>query len=138
MTFRKKGAALAEFASASTTTEWSIPTKADWDTMSIDSANTLVQKLMAAYQEGAGIVNQRVYNAARESGVFRCLICGKKKPITVGEGSNARPGYVWRDDRPDPQSGIYTMRAICSQDCHFRGSNSGKLTNAGTPANVHK
>ena len=130
---------LTEFAEESVLEkDWIIPDHKDWQEMTLDSAHALVQQLMAAYKEGAGVINQRIYDTARESGTYKCMVCGKKRPLTVGEGNNARPGWVWRDDRPDPQSGIYTMRAICSQECHFRGTNSGKMTNAGVPGNVHK
>lgn len=111
-----------------------VPTRQDWETMSLDDAHALVQKLIAAYQEGANIFNQRSSNAARESGMYRCMVCNKKKPQTVDN----HPNYVWREDRPDPITRIYESKYICSSECYFRGANSGALTNAKVPGNVHK
>lgn len=109
---------------------WRIPSHEGWEEMSLDSANDLVQRLIVCYQEGAKVISQRVYNEQRESGSYKCMVCGKKKPMAVDN----RPNYVWRDDRQDPISKLWTPRIICTQECYFRGSNSGKLTNRGVPA----
>jgi hypothetical protein len=126
---------LSEFAKKSSLGEqWPLPSAEEWKDMSLDEVNTLVQRMCASYQEGAAILNQRVYDESRESGHYKCIICGKKKPQVVQN----HPNYVWKDDRQDPVTRIYTSRYICSSECYFRGSNSGKLTNRGERGDVHK
>lgn len=125
--------AIAEFAKKDGE-GWTLPTRTEWMSMSVDEAHALVQKLQAAYKEGAETINQRIYDEQRSTNTYRCMVCGKKKSQTVDN----HPNYVWRDDRKDPNTGLYTSRFICSQECHFRGSNRGNLTQAGVPASVHK
>lgn len=126
--------ALAKFAQELTEKDWPLPTREEWNEMSLDDAHQLIQRLRASYEEGAGIVNQRIYTATRTDNKYTCMVCGKKKPMSIDE----RPNYVWRDDRQDPITKLYKSRIICSSECWHRGSNSGRLTNAGTPGDVRK
>jgi len=106
---------------------WPVPGRQEWNAMSLDLAHALIQKYQAAYREGADIFNQRVYEAQREGGHYTCMVCRKKKAIVIDN----HPNYVWKDDRQDPQTRIYSTRYICSQECYFRGSQTGRLTTAG-------
>lgn len=125
---------LKKFAEETAKGKWRTPTRDEWNTMSLDDAHALIQKLRACYEEGAGILNQRIYDAARKENKYTCMVCGKKKPMAIDD----HPNYVWRDDRQDPQTKLYTSRIICSSECYFRGANSGKMTNRGVPADERK
>lgn len=114
--------------------DWPLPSREEWNDMSLDDCHALIQRIQASYQEGATILNQRVYTAQRESGTFVCLVCRKKKPQAIDN----HPNYVWRRDDRHPQTGVLTSNFICSSECFHRGSNSGKLTNAKVAADVHK
>lgn len=113
---------------------WPLPAREDWESMPVEVAHALIQKVQASYQEGATILNQRVYDEARQSGKYKCMVCQKVKPIVLDN----HPNFVWEDHRKDPMTGVLVSRRICSSECYFRGSNQGKLTNAGTPGNVFK
>jgi hypothetical protein len=126
-------ATLAEFADT-VSTPWPLPTLEEWDAMSLDDTHALIQRLQASYKEGATSLNQRVYAAQAKDNSYICIVCRKKKPISVDN----HPNYIWRDDRKDPNTGVYTTRYICSSECHFRGANSGTLTNAKVAGNIHK
>lgn len=125
--------ALKEFAQKGAA-RWMSPTRDEWNVMDLDEAHSLLQQLQAAYKQGAEIMNQRIYDEQRKTNTYVCMVCRKKKPQSIDN----HPNYVWRDDRKDPNTGLYTSRFICSQECHFRGSNRGDLTQAGVPAGVHK
>jgi hypothetical protein len=107
---------------------WFLPTHAEWQEMELETVHALVQKIQACYQEGAAVLNQRKSDQSRAEGTYVCVVCRKKKPQVIDN----HPNYVWRDDRPDPQTRIYVTRMICSQECFFRGSNAGSLTSAGS------
>src|ERR1700674_2184202 len=124
---------LAQFASK-VKDPWPLPLRQDWEEMSLDDAHVLIQKLHASYTEGAGIFNQRTSNQARADGFYKCMVCGKRKADTIDN----HPNYVWREDRKDQQTGIYTTQKICTTQCYFRGANSGQMTKAGMASNVHK
>lgn len=119
---------LAEFAEA-VAKDWPLPSRSEWEAMSLDDCHHLIQRIQAAYQEGASILNQRVYAKQREEGTYICMVCRQKKPISIDN----HPNYAWRDDRQDPQTRLYTTKYICSSNCYFRGSNSGQLTEAKKP-----
>ena len=114
--------------------EWILPTREEWQTMPAEECHQLIQRLRACYEEGAQVLNQRNYDEARESGNYVCMVCRKKKAMTIDN----HPNYVWKDDRQDPITKVYTSRIICSSECYFRGANSGKMTNAGIAADVKK
>lgn len=104
--------------------KWAMPTTQDWEAMSVEEAHQLIQKYLACYQEGARIVNQKNYDRTRNQS-YVCIACGQKKSMTT---PNGQPNYVWRDDRKDPQTGLYVSRFICTQMCWMRGQSEGKLT----------
>lgn len=114
--------------------QFRLPDHALWEAMSLDDCHALIQKLRACYEEGATVLNQRVYDAQRKENKYRCMVCGRLKPMSIQD----RPNYVWRDDRQDPLTHVWTPRIICSSECYHRGSNSGRLTNRGVPATLNE
>lgn len=128
-----KSSEVEKFAKAAAPS-WPLPTREEWQAMSLDDAHALIQQLHASYREGADIVNQKVYDAARESNVYVCMVCRKKKPVSVDN----HPNYVWKRDDRDPVTGLYTSTYICSSECFHRGSNDGRLTNAKVRGDVLK
>jgi len=114
--------------------DWPLPTREEWNDMSLDDVHALIQRIQESYQEGAKILNQRVYDHQREEGKYTCMVCKKKKPMVIDN----HPNYVWRRDDQHPQTRVLTSSFICSSDCFHRGSNSGRLTNAKVAGDVHK
>lgn len=127
-------ASFSTAASASVADRWPLPNREDWGGLSLDDAHLLIQRLMASYQEGAAILNQRIYDNSRVNNTYKCLVCGETKPQTVDN----HPNYVWRDDRRDPRSGLYNTKFICSSRCYHGASNSGALTERKVASTVEK
>jgi len=107
-----------------------LPQRSDWDSLPLDSARSLVAAVQESYLEGSRIINQRHYDAERQSNTYVCIVCRKRKPMTLASNPN-QPNWVHRQDVQDPQTKLWTARIVCSSECFFRASNTGQFTRAG-------
>jgi hypothetical protein len=99
---------------ASTFTVWSDD---DWRAAPFDQAMQRLRDLTADRERGSNLVTQR--RADEHIGnVYHCIVCRKLVP----DGR-----WIWKNDRRDPLTNMYTSDVLCSQICHERFSNNVKF-----------
>jgi hypothetical protein len=98
---------------ASTFTRWS---DEEWLTAPLGVALQRLNDLGYDRERGAVLVTQR-QNAEHITPSYRCLVC--KKPVQDGR-------WIWKNDRRDQVTGMFTSDVLCSQICHERFSNNVK------------
>jgi hypothetical protein len=96
---------------ASTFTTW---TDDEWRSCPFETAMQRLRDLTADRERGAVLVTQR-QSEEHIGNVYHCIVC--KKPVQDGR-------WIWKNDRRDPITNLYTSDVLCSQLCHERFSNN--------------
>jgi len=94
----------------STFTKW---TDDEWRACTLAVALQRLGDLTSDRERGAVLVSQR-QNEEHLANVYHCIVCRK----AVQDGR-----WIWKNDRRDPLTGLFTSDVLCSQDCHERFSN---------------
>jgi hypothetical protein len=68
-------------------------------------------------ERGASLVQQK-RDSERIPATYNCIVC--KKPVQDGR-------WIWKNDRRDEVTQLYTSDVLCSQICHERFSNNAKF-----------
>ena len=98
----------------STFAKWS---DTEWLSSPYDQA---LQRLTDLYQDrerGAVLVTQR-QASERIAPTYKCLVC--HKPVQDGR-------WIWKNDRRDHITGMFTSDVMCSQKCYERFANNQKF-----------
>lgn len=93
----------------------------EWLTSEYEVALQRLKDLHEDRERGAVLVDQR-QNEEKVIRGFPCLVCKK-----VCKDGPVGVGWIWKNDRRDPLTGMWTSDVLCSQACHERFSNNAKF-----------
>jgi hypothetical protein len=89
----------------------------EWLSAPFETALQRLTDLTHDRERGASIVQQN-RDRERTPITYHCIVC--KKPVADGR-------WIWKNDRRDPVTNLYTSDVLCSQICHERFSNNVKF-----------
>jgi hypothetical protein len=89
----------------------------DWRAAPFDQAMQRLRDLTADRERGATLVTQR-QSEEHIGNIYNCIVCRKRVP----DGR-----WIWKNDRRDPMTNMFTSDVLCSQACHDRFSNNVKF-----------
>jgi hypothetical protein len=104
----------SEPLASATFTMWS---DAEWRDSPYNTALQRLRDLTADRERGATLVQQR-QTEEHIGNIYRCIVC--KKLVPDGR-------WIWKNDRRDPLTQMWTSDVLCSQLCHERFSNNAKF-----------
>ncbi len=87
-------------------------TDEEWRTAPLATAIQRLVDLNTDRERGATLVQQR-QNDTHVGNVYHCIVC--KKLVPDGR-------WIWKNDRRDPITNMWTSDVLCSQLCHERFS----------------
>jgi hypothetical protein len=90
-------------------------TEEEWAAAPYVEALARLQDLHYDHELGARILETRPSQAPA---TYKCLVC--HKPVLDGR-------WIWKNDRRDPITGLFTSDVLCSQACHERFSNNPRF-----------
>ena len=89
----------------------------EWRACPLSVAIQRLGDLTADRERGAVLVSQR-QNNEHVGNIYHCVVC--KKLVPDGR-------WIWKNDRRDPITNLFTSDVLCSQNCHERFSNNVKF-----------
>jgi hypothetical protein len=95
----------------------------EWMSRPIEDCRSRLALLKEDFGTGSSIVGKRP--DVNDTSTYRCFVCNNKVPERAPSGNG--PGWVWKHDYLDPQTGLFKSIVIDTQTCHTVFVNDTRL-----------